>query len=592
MLSRLIFYANTKESGMRKCSHVPWCIPPILCILSLVLASVTISTPAMLAQETAPTASEQANQSDTGDIPPLPLSPIEKAQKDGTALPVSLKDLTKMALQYNLDIAIQDTNEQLKQQSIIQQYGNYDPQLTANLGVSSNKNANTQQYDYSAEAYNESKNAQWNFTFRQPVKTGGTFQAQWNSNRRESNSNTAIFNPSYGSSLTVQFTQPLWRNLKIDSNRANIKLANLDLDTSDSQFKQKVTDTISSIQSSYWELVSAIRNYEIRRNSVKLAQINLRDNRKKVDVGTLAPIEVTDAEATAASREVDLISAEETILRAENTLRSLISNDRNSEIWRKVIVPTDLPDFREYKVDVETAIDTALKNRPELEQADITLRQLDIRKRLNENNRKWQFDLTGSYGSNGTAGPQGCLKNNYTGLCSDPPIYLTPPALVGGLGTAYKTIFTEGFTNWQVSFQVTVPLRNRSLDAQIAQQNIQRRQNLMNIRKTEQSIQVEVRNASQSLETNRKQVETAGVARKLAEERLRGEEKRFEAGLSQNYLVLQRQNELSSAQFTELQALIRYKQAIITLQKAMYTLIESNDFEIAKGSSNNVPNLQ
>ena len=153
-------------------------------------------------------------------------------------------------------------------------------------------------------------------------------------------------------------------------------------------------------------------------------------------------------------------------------------------------------------------------------------------------------------------------------------------------------MFTEGFTNWQVQFQVTIPLRNRSLDAQLAQQNIQRQQELMNIRKTEQSIQVEIRNALQTLETNRKQVETAGIARKLAEERLDGENKRFDAGLSQNYLVLQRQNELSSAQYSELQALIRYKQAIITLQEAMYTLLEANEFEIAKGSSNNVANLK
>jgi outer membrane protein len=507
-----------------------------------------------------------------------------------------LKDLTKLALQYNLDIAIQDTNEQMNQQKILQQYGNYDPQLRATLGLNSNKNANTTQYDFSSQSYLKTDTAQWNFTFSQPVSSGGTLQAQWNSNRRGSNSNTSIFNPSYGSSMTVQFTQPLWRNLKIDSNRANIKLANLDLNTSDSQFKQKVTDTISNIQSSYWDLVSAIRNYDIRRNSVKLAQINLRDNRKKVEVGTLAPIEVTDAEATAASREVDLISAEETILRSENTLRSLISNDRNSEIWSKVIVPTDLPDFKEYKVDVATATDTALKNRPELEQADISLRQLDIRKRLNENNRKWQFDFTGAFGSSGTAGPQGCLKNNFTGQCAldanGNETLLTPPALVGGLGTSYKTIFTEGFTNWQIQFQVTIPLRNRSLDAQIAQQNIQRRQELMNLRKTEQGIQVDVRNAIQSLETNRKQVETAGVARKLAEERLDGEEKRFEAGLSQNYLVLQRQNEVSQAQFTELQSLINYKKAVITLQKAMYTLLESNEFEIAKGSSSNVSDLK
>lgn len=581
---------------MKVCSAAARRALSILGVLALVLASTTLSSPGVIAQEPASPAGEASTGSGADELPPLPLSPIETAQRDGTALPLSLKDLTKLALEQNLDIAISDTNEQLRQQAILQQHGSYDPQLTAQVGFNSRKNANTTQYDRSTESFNKNDNAQWNFTFRQPVKTGGTLQATWNSSRSESNSTAMVFNPSYQSSWSVQFSQPLWRNLRIDSNRANLKLANLDLTLTDSEFKQKVTDTISNIQTAYWDLVSAIRNYEIRRNSVKLAQINLRDSRKKVEVGTSAPIDVTDAEATAASREVDLISAEETILRAQNTLRSLVSNDRNADIWRKVIVPTDQPDFKEFKVDVETAINTALQNRPELRQADLNLQQLDIRKRLNQNNRKWQFDLTGQFGGSGTAGPQGCQKNQFTGECvldtSGNPILLTPPALVGGIGNAYKTMWTEGYTNWQLQLQVTIPLRNRSIDAQIAQQNIQKRQQLMNIRKTEQSIQVEIRNALQALETNRKQVETSGVARRLAQERLEGEEKRFQAGLSQNYLVLQRQNELSTAEYQELQSLIRYKQAVVTVQKAMYTLLESNDFEIAKGSSANVPNLK
>ncbi|MBN2338126.1 MAG: TolC family protein [Acidobacteria bacterium] len=582
---------------MKVCSAAARRALSILGMLALVLASTTLSSPAVIAQESASPGSEASTGSGADELPPLPLSPIETAQRDGTALPLSLKDLTKLALEQNLDIAISDTNEQLRQQAILQQHGSYDPQLTAQVGFNSRKNANTTQYDRSTESFNKNDSASWNFTFRQPVKTGGTFQATWNSSRSESNSTAMVFNPNYQSSYNLQFSQPLWRNLRIDSNRANLKLANLDLTLTDSEFKQKVTDTISNIQTAYWDLVSAIRNYEIRRNSVKLAQINLRDSRKKVEVGTSAPIDVTDAEATAASREVDLISAEETILRAQNTLRSLVSNDRNADIWRKVIVPTDQPDFKEFKVDVETAINTALQNRPELRQADLNLQQLDIRKRLNLNNRKWQFDLTGQFGSTGTAGPQGCQKNQFTGECIlDPitglPTLLTPPALVGGIGNAYKTMWTEGYTNWQLQLQVTIPLRNRSIDAQIAQQNIQKRQQLMNIRKTEQSIQVEIRNALQSLETNRKQVETSAVARRLAQERLEGEEKRFQAGLSQNYLVLQRQNELSSAEYQELQALIRYKQAVVTVQKAMYTLLESSDFAIAKGSSANVPDLK
>jgi outer membrane protein len=480
-----------------------------------------------------------------------------------------LKELTKMALQYNLDIAIQDTNQELQQQNLKQQIGSvYDPTLTGSIGRTSSRSPNTNPFDLGPGEFITSDNLSTQAAFSQTVKTGGKIDVQWQSYRRGSNSNSALSPVIFNSTATVTFTQPLRRNLRIDSQRNQIKVINLDIRTTEVAFKQKVSDTISTIQASYWDLVSAVRNYEIRRNSVKLAQINLRDNRKKVEVGTLAPIEVTDAEANVASREVDLISAEETILRAENSLRSLISNDRASEIWKKVIVPIDLPDFKEYKVDATTAIETALAKRPELETAKLNLQKQDLNTALLKNNRKWGLDLRSNFGTTGNVNrPDNMLD-------------------------AYSALFTDRLTNWGLTLNMTVPLRNRSLNAQIAKQGIQKRQDLMSIRKTEQSIQVEIGNAIQTLETNRKQVETAGVARRLSKERLDGEEKRFQAGLSQNYLVLDRQNQLASAEYAELQALIRYKQAITTLQKAMYTLLESNDIEISRGSATKVPDLK
>ncbi|NLV30988.1 MAG: TolC family protein, partial [Acidobacteria bacterium] len=241
---------------MKVCSAAAKRALSILGMLALVLASTTLSSPGVIAQEPASPAGEASTGSGADELPPLPLSPIETAQRDGTALPLSLKDLTKLALEQNLDIAISDTNEQLRQQAILQQHGSYDPQLTAQVGFNSRKNANTTQYDRSTESFNKNDNASWNFTFRQPVKTGGTLQATWNSSRSESNSTAMVFNPNYQSSWSVQFSQPLWRNLRIDSNRANLKLANLDLTLTDSEFKQKVTDTISNIQTAYWDLVS------------------------------------------------------------------------------------------------------------------------------------------------------------------------------------------------------------------------------------------------------------------------------------------------------------------------------------------------
>ncbi len=437
----------------------------------------------------------------TADLPPLPSSPIEKAEKDGTALRISLKDLTKMALQNNLDIAIQDTNEQVSQQKIIGSYGNYDPTLSGTVNVNRTKSANTNLATSSSTGagFNQTDRATWNFTFAQNIKTGGNYSVAFNSGRSDNNQAFSLFTPQYNGAITANFTQPLWRDLHIDSTRGNIKLVNLDLQSTDSQFRKLVTDTISNIQSQYWDLVSAIRDYDIKRSSVRLGQITLRDNRKKVEVGTLAPIGITEAQADLAQRELQLISSEEAIIRQENTLRQVISNNRNSDIWKKVIVPTDAPDFREYKVDLDLAIDTALKNRPELEQYDIQLRQADINLLMTQNSRKWQFNFQAQFGTTGTAGPQ-------TIRAGVPTI---PDYLVGGIGTAYKTMFTEGFTNWQVGFQIQIPLKTRNLDSQFAQQQIKKRKTLMQRKNQEQSIQVEIRNAVQKLETNQKQVEPA-----------------------------------------------------------------------------------
>ncbi len=557
-----------------------------LSILSLALAFSGLPSPAVMAQqETAAPQAAPAQQSTASDLEPLPLSPIEKAENDGTALHLSLKDLTKLALQNNLDIAIQDTNEQFYQQRIIQAYGPYDPYIGASLNYNSSKSANTNVATASTQgSFNSSNRALWNFNYNQNLPTGGGFTASWNTNRSDNNQAFSLFTPQYYATFGVNFTQPLMQNFRIDQNRGQIKLVNLDLQISDSKFNQKVTETIATIQSQYWDLVSAIRDYEIKRDSVRFAQITLRDNKKKVEIGTLAPIGVTEAQASMAQREVDLIGSEEVILNVENALRALVSNDRTAEIWSKVIVPTEAADFREYRVDLNTAIDTALKNRPELEQFDLSLKQSDISLQMTENMKRWKFDLQAGFGSTGTAGPQ-----SFKG---DPPVETIPAELVGGMPTAYKTIFTGGFINWSVGFNVQIPLRNRNYEAQLAQQKITKRQTLMQRKATEQNIQVDVRNAVQKLETNRKQVETARVGRQLAKEQLDGEEKRFQAGLSQNYLVLQRQNELAAAQFTELQALINYKKSIIALQKSMYTLLEANEFSLAKGSSNNVPDLK
>ncbi len=503
----------------------------------------------------------------------IPLSPIERAEKDGTAYPLSLRELTKMALQNNLDIAISDTNEQMYQEKILQAYGPYDPAISLTLGTRSTTQPNTNLTNRSSQgSSNNIDTATWNFQVTQNVPTGGGIVATLGANRSDTNQQFALFSPQYNTSTSIQFTQPLLRNRAIDANRGTIKIANLDLKINDSQFKQTITNIIAAAQGVYWDLVNAIRDYAIKRDSVKLAQITVDQNREKVRIGTLAQIEVTVAQADLASRMVDLVTAQQNINVAENNLRSTISNDRKSEIWQMEIVPTESPDYSEYKVDLESAIDTALKNRPELEQYDLQLQENEINYSLDRNLKKWQVDGVASFGTVGVAGPQSLSPTGQA---------LIDPSLVGGIGTAYKSLFTQGFKNWFLGFNIQIPLRNRALEGQLGQLQVQKQQLSMNRKNQEQKIAVQIRNAFDDLEGNKQKVEAARDARKLAEVQLDAEEKRFKVGMSQNFLLLQRQRDLSAAQGVELQALVAYKKSIIAMQQAMYTLLESNDFEIA-----------
>jgi outer membrane protein TolC len=498
--------------------------------------------------------------------------PVQRADKAGTAVKMSLRDVIKLALQNNLSIAIADTNEDVKQQALIGSHGVFDPTFSANLSTSSSNSVNNQITNQSTTGFiNTSKSSSWNASVSQPLQWyGGSLTLNWNTTRTDSNQVNDLFSPQYRTTGSLQFRQPLLRNLRIDQNRNAIKVANLNLKIIDSQFRNTLTSTIASIESAYWNLVSAIAGYDISVSSVKLAREQVAMNQKKVDVGTMAPIDVTSSLSTQAQREVSVIRGEDSVLQAENRLKNMISKDRSAEIWGQTIVPTDKPDFVEYKAELNTAITTALKNSPTLEQDDLNVQNTDFSYKLQQNSKKWQVDLSATIGSGGLAGPQsyvnGLPRNN--------------PDNIGGLFTSYSTLFTQDTYNWNFGFQISIPLRSRSIDSQLATTRIQRQQQLMTRVQDEQTIIVSIRNYVQALETAKKQIETAHVGTQVAEAVLAAEQKRLEAGLSQNFQVLQDQDQLTSAQNNELTALISYKTAVINLQQAMYTLLDENNINV------------
>jgi outer membrane protein len=578
-------HSTNKEFGMKERSALPQRIFSIQGILCLVIALTVSMPPAAVAQTAASSSQEEAKQPSTGEeeLEPLPLSPIEKAEKNGTAIYLSERDIIKLALENNIDVAVDNLNDLSSKASLYGAYGNYDPTLGATMRYNSSKSPNTSTTEASSEGFITSKTFSYDTTFRKNIQTGGNVNATMSTTRSTDDRNINFYSSNYNGNASVSFSQPLWRNLLIDSSRASIKIRKLDLQTTDSQFRRNLTTSISRIQQQYWDFISAIKNYDIQRNSLKLAQKNLSDIRKKVEVGTLAPIEITQARYQVAQTKLSLITAEDTIHRQMNTLRQYISKDRNNDIWSKVIVPTDTPEFREYKIDRETAIATALKNRPEIEQSDLALKKSDINLKLNRNAKKWGVDFTASYGARASTGAP---KPEYVAILGEG----------GGLGTLYSDMFSDmftgGLTNWSVSVSVDIPLWTRNEDVSIANELINRRKTVLQRNKTEQQIQVDIRNAVQAIETNRQQVETAKLNKELAQEQLDGENKRFEAGLSEFYRVLDQQNRYADAENRELSAIISYTKSIISLQESMNTLLQNDDIQVAKSASEHIPELK
>ena len=535
-----------------------------------------------LQAQQAPTAAKP--EAATPQLPPQPTeitSPAPKqesfvaqAEASGKALRLSLRDSVKMALENNLTIAIQDYESDNYVQRMLGDRGVYDPVLTASMTLSNNINPNTSPYNQSlqgAGANLQSGILSYSAGMQQVIPSGGNWSFAYDTSRRTTNSNSSFFSPSFNAGLTVRFTQPLFRNFRTNNSARQIKITKLDANTNDITFEDQVTTVIKNVQDAYWDLVYAIRDHEIRRNSLELAKIQLDNNRRRVEIGTLAPIEITSAESTVSTREQSLIAAMERIHVIGNRLKQFISRDAHAELWNNIVIPTDEPVFIQSDVSLAQAIDSALTSRPEVRKMKNEIDKLDINENFYRNQKRPQVDFVSSFGSIGQSGEITAVG---TGKIL--------PRFIGGIPTAYSQIFSFDFRSYQAGVQVQIPVRNRSVEANLAQQMIAKRQYEKRLRDTEQTIQVDVRNAYQSIETNRQMVATAKKGLELAKEQLFGENKRFEAGLSTTFMVLTRQDQYEQAQGSELQSLVNYRKSLAQLYKAMFKTLDKNDIQIAK----------
>ncbi|MBI4468721.1 MAG: TolC family protein [Acidobacteria bacterium] len=490
---------------------------------------------------------------------------------------LSLHDAILKALENNNDIQVERTRVRVSEYQITGLRGFYDVvgggliQLDSSAIPNSNALA-------SGEGQNTttSKNYTVNINFQEQLPIfGGNWSLQFRNSRASTDRFGTTLNPNYTAGILFDYQQPLLKNFLVDNNRNRIRIAKKQLDISDSLFRQRVIEVIASVQRSYWDLVFAIRNVEIAKESMALAATNLSNNRKQVEAGTLAPIELAQSEAELETRRKDVISAIGNVSVAENGLKTLLLGDPNSVEWRDNLVPTESIDFLPPAIDYESAQRLALANRPELIQLRLQKEQNVYDQKFYRNQSLPQVDFIANYSSTGQAGqPTGF---SFGGSNPFIPVTQIPDLLIGGWGRAFNTAIQNRFRGYAAGIQISFPIRNRTAQANLGQSKANARVLDFQQRQLEQTILSQVRNAMQNVETARQNIEASRAARRSREVQLAGEQKKFEAGLSTTFFVLTFQNQLSLAKGAELQALTSYNQAIAELQRVVSTTLDANN---------------
>jgi outer membrane protein TolC len=423
---------------------------------------------------------------------------------------------------------------------------------------------------------------------RQGFLTGTTAALVWANTSQDTNSLRNIFDPSTRSNVTLQIQQPLLQGFGIAVNKRNIVVAKRNQQVTDLAFKQQVITVVVRVQQLYWDLVSLRSNVIATQEALDLAGKLYEDNKRRVEIGTLAPIEIVRAEAEVAARQEDLTIAETQVKLQETLLKNAISINgvASPSLIHAEIIPTDRIEIpRDQPLPpVEDLMETALRERPDLEQAKIRLGNTDINLKAIRNARLPQISLAFDLTNNGLAG----LANNiYQPQQGQDPV-IPDPFFIGGLGGALGQIFRRNFPDYQVSLNMSIPLRNRQAEADLTATMLERRQSEIRLRQTENSIRVEVQNAVIGIQQAKARYEAAQKGLLLQERTLEAEQKKFDLGASTIFLVVQAQRDVALSRSQEIAAMNNYAIAKIDLDNALGRSLEENGISLAEAVKGDV----
>jgi outer membrane protein TolC len=490
---------------------------------------------------------------------PQASQPAAAAQPDGPVRRLTAEEAVAMALENNLGLRADRLEPQIQDLNVASARGAFTPEVFSNLRLASDESPSASFLAGAAETITDDRFTS-NLGVRQNVPWGGgSYQVAWSGARSETTGFTS-FNPQLSSGLDAQFVQPLLRNFTIDSFRQQILLNTKQREIADVGLRQSIAQTARLARNAYWDLVFAIAQHEVQLQSLELARESLRNNRTRVEVGTMAPIDIVEAEAEVARNEEAVIVAEASIRSVEDRLRALVFDPSAPDFWAARIEPTDKAVLAAAKpIDVDAAIRNALQNRTDLLQTRKQLESADINIRFFDNQRLPDLNFEATYGLAGLGGTQ--FQFGEGGF---------PPPIIGqtnrSFGSVLSDVFRNEFPSWTVGVTIGYPIGRSQAEAGLARARLQNQQARTTLRDLELQVSTSVREAGRQVNTNLKRVQATQVARQLAERRLEAEQKKFNVGMSTTFLVFQAQRELALARTSELQAVIDYNQSLVDFE--------------------------
>lgn len=494
-------------------------------------------------------------------------------QQQGSVLSLSLEECILRAMKNNLSVAIQILNPEIAGAAVTQAWEKFYPSLSLAYNKRSTDSASYSWLD--ADGSVIARTNEYALDLSQAIPGGGTVGVSLNTNNSDTNRSFQTINPRYGSTLTFDFTQPLLKDFGWNISRREILIARNNLSISEGELETTLMSTIYQVEAAYWTLAYSIDDLAVRRQSLQLAKDLLEKNRRSVEVGQLAPIEILSAQAEVATREADILQAEAQVKNAEDEMKILLNLSSDEDRAAGFIALKDRPVLPERTIALDEALATALANRPDLRVTRIGLKNQELNLSYAKNQLLPGLNLTASYWSPGVSGTRIIYYND------DPLSGIVLRTIPGGSKDSLKDAFNFKYNNWSVGLTLTVPFNNILSRASYTQARLDMQQALLDLKNKEQQVFLEIKTAVRAVETNFKRVQAYKVARELAEQKLAGEEEKLKVGLSTNYMVLQYQRDLSTARSTELKAVVDYNVSLADLDRALGISLKNKNMKVA-----------